>query len=809
MKVSFNWLKEYVDIKESPETLAEKLTRAGIPVEYLIYPGEKVVNVITGKVVDIYRHPDADKLWVCKIDVKGEEILQIVTGADNVTKDAIVPVAQVGAVLPNGIKIKKGKLRGLDSAGMLCSASELGIEDKLLQPEERSGIFILPADTPIGVDAREVLGLNDVIFEFELTANRGDCMNIIGIAREVAAITGEKLKLPDTTVQEQAGELSQKVEIEIADSDLCPRFTARNLTDIKIEPSPMWLQNRLRACDMRPISNVVDVTNYVMLEMGQPMHAYDSQTLTGNKVVARPSVVDEKLITLDDNERKLDLGMVVIADSEKAIGLGGVMGGLQTEISKNTKYVFLEAACFDPVAIRKTSRALGLRSEASSRFEHGIDRENILNALDRAVHLLEKIGACKTFAGRVDNYPNKYQQVVITTTQTAINKRLGTDIALDKMVDILKSLGFIVKTDGEKMSVTVPSWRNDVLVAADISEEIARINGYDNIVGTLPSGDVMQGKQSPMGALSDTIRNCMCAAGCDEVIGYSFNHEGIYDKLNLAQDDKLRVSIPILNPITDEFKVMRTTLAGSILSTMEYNIARRNEDLAIFEIGRTYISDKVPFSEFPEENTWLCVGLSGKRNEMAWNLSKENVDFYDIKGLLEELLEKLNITDYTLEKGATSYLHPGKSAKIIYQGETIGYLGEVHPQVIKAFDLNKASYLLELNLQKIVNDACQRVKYQSLPKYPEIYRDLSMLAPIEASHQTIVQTIEKSAGKLLKSVQLFDLYTGKQIEQGFKSMAYALSFQAADRTLVDEDVDKAIKNIITALETELNVKLRA
>lgn len=808
MKVSFNWLKEYIDIKESPETLAEKLTRAGIPVEYLTYPGEKVLNVVTGKVVDIYHHPDADKLWICKIDIKGEEVLQIVTGANNVTKDAIVPVAKVGAVLPNGLKIKNGKLRGVESNGMLCSATELGIEDKLLQPSERSGIFILPQDTPIGVDVREVLGLNDVIFEFELTANRGDCMNIIGIAREVAAITGESLKMPDISVQELVGAPAKDVQVKIEDSKLCTRFAARTLTDIKIEASPLWIQNRLRACDMRPINNVVDITNYVMLEMGQPMHAYDSDTITGDTVIVRSAVDGEKLVTLDDNERKLNFGMVVIADQEKAIGLGGVMGGLQTEISDDTQYVLLEAACFNPVATRKTSRALALRSEASSRFEHGIDEENILNALDRAAHLLEKINACKVCQGKIDNYPVKHESIVIDTSKSAMDRFIGANISLEKMVDILKSLGFSVVTTGEKMAVTVPSWRNDVLVAADISEEIARINGYDNIVGTLPAGSIMEGKQSAMSLLSDIVRNCMCAAGLDEIVGYSFNHQNIYDKLNLDSENDLRKGIPLLNPITDEFKIMRTTLSGSILSTMEYNVARRNEDIAIFEIGKAYLSDKVPFVEFPKEDTWLCAGLTGKRNVQDWNLGKENVDFYDIKGILEELMEKLSITDYSLDTCEVEYLHPGKSAKILFQGETIGYLGEVHPKVVQAFDLSKDTYLLELNLEKLKDFACKVAQYKSLPKYPEIYRDLSMLVPIEIPHEKIVRTIKNSGGKLLKNIHLFDLYIGKQIETGYKSMAYALSFQAPDRTLVDKDVEKAINSIMQSLETELNVKLR-
>ncbi len=500
--------------------------------------------------------------------------------------------------------------------------------------------------------------------------------------------------------------------------------------------------------------------------------------------------------------------MLVIADQEKAIGLAGVMGGLDTEISASTKYVFLEAACFEAVTTRKTSRALGLRSEASSRFEHGIDRENTIVALDRAAELLEKLGACKVCVGRLDSYPLKLQPLVLTTTAESINAYLGTDITQAKMVDILEKLGFGVEQRAKELLVQVPSWRNDVSVAADISEEIARINGYDNIVGTLPIAGIMQGKQSELAEMSEAVRDCLCGSGLAETISYSFTNASQIDKLNLAPEDRLRAGIEVLNPIIDEFKIMRTTLVASVLATVEHNLSHRNEDVAIFELGSVYLANQLPLSDFPREETCLCAALTGNRKVADWNQVKEPLDFYDVKGLVEELFASLNITEYEFQPGNASYLHPGKSAMISYQGNCIGVLGEVHPKVAAAFNLTKATYLLDMKLQPLVEAAGRLAQYKPLPKYPQIYRDLSMLVPVEVSHQMIANAISKSAGSLLNSIRLFDLYTGKQVEAGFKSMAYALSFQAKERTLTDEEVDKGIKEIVNCLESELKIKLR-
>jgi phenylalanyl-tRNA synthetase beta chain len=807
MKVALNWLKEYVDIEDRPEILAEKLTRAGLAVENIFYPGAGIEGVRTGRIAEISPHPQSGKLWVCAVDAGGGKTLNIVTGAGNLAPGAVVPVALDGALLPGGRAIKSAVLRGVNSEGMLCSAEELGIEDKLLRPEEREGIFMLPPDTPAGLDVKEALALDGAVLEMELTANRGDCLSMLGVAREVAALAGGKVKYPEVAVTEKGGTMPA-VEVEIADPLLCPRFTARAFTGIRIQPSPLWLQNRLRLSGMRPINNVVDVTNYVMLEMGQPMHAYDGQTLSGSTVIVRPAAPGEKLITLDGGERALKEGMIVIADREKAIGLGGVMGGLATEISAATEYVLLEAACFDPAQTRRTGRALGLASEASARFIHGIDRENVAAALDRAAQLLEGIGAAKACAGKIDKYPGRLEKVKVRTSKAAMNKRIGASLPLERMSAILESLAFRVETDGENLNITVPSWRNDVKVAADISEEIARSVGFDSIAGTLPQAIMTQGGQSYFSALAGNVRNFMAAAGLNEIIGYSFSNQAKIEKLNLAADDPRRLAIPLSNPIADDFAVMRTTLAPGLLSALAYNIARRNEDAALFEVGAVYLADALPLAAFPREETFLCAALAGRRFPAGWNQPGGQMDFYDAKGLAEELFDQINIKDYVFAAGSEPYLHPGKSASIIRGGKKIGAIGEIHPQTAEEFDLPSAC-LLEVNLSSLAGDAGRLAQYEKLPKYPESYRDLSMTAPIEASHERIAAAIKENGGPLLSSLRLFDLYTGKQIPAGYKSMAWRLSFQSSERTLTDGEVDAAIDGIVAALDREMSIKLRA
>lgn len=813
MKVSLNWLKEYVDIDITPEELSDKMTRSGNAVEYITRSGEGIEGVVTGRVKEIVHHKEADKLWVCQVDIGKEELVQIVTGADNVKQNSVVPVVQVGGELPGKGKMKKAKLRGVESYGMLCSAAELCIEDKLLQPHERTGIFLLPEDTPIGKDIKEILGLDDVVLDVELTANRGDCMSMIGIAREVAAITGKTVKYPDISVKEEGAAPEKDINIIIEDSDLCYRFAARMCTDIKIGQSPLWMQTRLRAAGMRPINNVVDVSNYVMLELGQPTHAYDSEKLSGDAIITRKSVPGEKLVTLDDIERTLTEGMIVIADKDKGIGLGGVMGGLETEISDTTKYVIMEAACFDPVSIRKTSRALGLASEASSRFTHGIDRGNILTALDRIAHLLEHTGVAKIVAGHKDNYPAPKERAVIKTSVGAINSRLGTNIKAEAMISIMENLGFYLEKDFNtahtdiEFVITVPSWRNDVTGDADISEELARITGYDSIESSMPGGILMQGMQNSQANLLSVVKDTLCANGLSEVLCYSFINDTLLRKLELPESDSRYKAISLSNPITDEFTIMRTTLLPSVLSACEYNIAHRNEDIAVFETGNIYIADKLPLEKLALEQLWLCIALTGKRADLSWNGGKEKIDFYDIKGLAEEIFDKINISSYSFVRGAGNYMHPGKSARIVYNGTTIGQMGALHPKIADNFNLGD-TYVLELCLADLADDALKVNKYEKLPRYPEIYRDMAMLVKSETAYDDIVAAIKKSGGEYLKEVKIFDLYEGKQIKEGYKSMAYALSFQSAERTLTDEEVTAAVDDIVKTLKGELDIELR-
>ncbi|WP_293729729.1 phenylalanine--tRNA ligase subunit beta, partial [uncultured Phascolarctobacterium sp.] len=710
MLASLEWLKQYVDINISTAELCDKITRVGLEVDSVMQLGEGLEGVVTGKVMEISRHPNSDHLWVCMMDYgQGGEPVQILTGAQNVKQYDIVPVAVVGSVLPpsgrnpEGMKLKKAKMRGLDSFGMLCSADELGIDSKLLLPEQRNGIFILPPDTPIGVDIKTVLGLDDTVIDIDLTSNRADCFSILGLAREISAITGCPLKMPAMEVAEAAGEkASDYVHIKIAAPELCSRFSTRVLKDIKIAPSPEWMQNRLRACGVRPISNVVDVTNYVMLELGQPMHAYDADKVAGRTLIVRRAEEGEKLITLDDKERILNPSMITIGDAEKAAGLGGVMGGLLTEVTDATKNVILEAASFHGPSIRRTSRALGLRSEASGRFERGVDTMLTHNALNRAAHLLEQMGACETFCGIVEDYPEPVKPAVITTTPEKINGCIGCVISREEIVAILQKLGFGVEEKGAELVITAPSWRRDIECDADISEEIARMHGYDYIESHQPELKITQGHQSVLDDVKDAVQDYMAAAGLNEMMTYSFIKATAFDKMLLPADDSRRSCIELLNPITDAFSVMRTTMIPSALQTASFNLRNHNDSVALFEVGRIFLPKALPLTEDAEERPVLTAVISGKREPLNWCAAKENVDFYDMKGLVEGLLASLQVQDYTLARSAAPYLHPGKSCDIVLNGKVIGSFGEVHPTAQENFELDQTTYVLEMAVEPLV-----------------------------------------------------------------------------------------------------------
>ena len=816
MLASLEWLKQYVDINISTAELCDKITRAGLEVDTVTNLGEGLEGVITGKVMEISRHPNSDHLWICMMDYgQGGDLVQILTGAQNVHQYDMVPVAVVGSKLPpsgrnpEGMKLKKAKMRGFDSFGMLCSAEELGIDSKLLLPEQRSGIFILPQDTPIGVDIKEVLGLNDTIIDIDLTSNRADCFSIIGLAREISAITGCPLKMPAMDVKEAAGgNAADYVSVKIAAPELCSRFATRVLKDIKITNSPEWMQRRLRACGVRPISNVVDVTNYVMLELGQPMHAYDADKVAGHSLVVRRAEEGEKLITLDEKERILNSSMITIGDAEKAAGLGGVMGGLLTEVSGDTKNVILEAASFHGPSIRRTSRALGLRSEASGRFERGVDTILNHNALNRAAHLLEEMGACETFAGIVEAYPEEIKPAVITTSSAKINGRIGCEISREEIISILQKLGFGVEEQGENLVVTAPTWRRDIECDADISEEVARMHGYDYIESHQPELKITQGHQSVLDDVKDSVQDYLAAAGLNEMMTYSFIKANAFDKMLLPENDARRQCIELLNPITDAFSVMRTTMIPSALQTASFNLRNHNNSVALFEVGRVFLPKALPLTEDPIERPVITAVISGRREELNWCKSKENVDFYDMKGIVEGLLENLQVDDYTLVRSAAPYLHPGKSCDVVINGEVIGSFGEVHPTVQENFELDQTTYVLEMNVEPLVAYATAVPKYHHLPKYPAMSRDIAVVVPVEVTNDEIVAVIRANAGELLQDVRVFDIYTGKQVAAGCKSIAFNLTYQASDRTLTDAEVDASMKKVIAEVAEQYKAKLR-
>jgi phenylalanyl-tRNA synthetase beta chain len=810
MQVSITWLKDYIDFEETPEELADKLTMAGVPVENVIRADEGLDKVVTGRIERITKHPDSDHLQICTMNVGTAETLQIVTGAPNVAEGQIVPVAMLGAHLPNGLKISKSKLRGVASMGMLCSAGELKLDLENLPEEQQTGIYILPMDTPIGLSAKEVLGLDDVVLEFELTANRGDCFSVFGLVREVAVLTGNMPHWPEIEVKEDApAETASFIKIGIADEDLCARFSARILKNVKIGPSPEWMQKRLNGAGIRAINNVVDVTNFVMIELGQPMHAYDYDEISGQSLTVRRAVQGEELHTLDDSSRRAKGGELVVADAEKAAGLAGVMGGLETEITGKTTTVVLESASFNGPSIRRTSRACGLHSEASGRFERGVDVKETQRALNRAAQLLQNMGACNVCKGILDVYPHPADQVKIIFSVEQINRRLGTEISGNQMTGILQSLGFETEelTDG-KYLVRVPSWRNDVTCMEDLSEEIARIYGFENIHATLMGGKVMQGGQSAEQDFIDNIKNALSSLGMSEELSFSFTHPSMFDKLNIPADSQLRQAIPIMNPLTDEYPLVRTTLLSSIFENTIRNFSRKNEDVRLFEVAPVFFPKALPVTEQPDEVLKLAGLITGRRALVGWNQDKEYVDFFDIKGIVEELLVQLKISNYTVEAGEHYAMHPGKTAIFKKGRETIATLGEVHPAVAENLGITKKMYIFEMDVATLMKYTATHFTYTQLPKYPAISRDLAMLVDEAVSAADIEKTIAKNAGKYFKEISLFDVYTGKQIENGKKSLAFTMQFQAVDKTLTDEQADVAFQSILKAVEKEYNAVLR-
>ena len=814
MKASLQWMNEYVplDLNRPAQELADELTQAGIPVEEVLSMDPGLKKIYTGKIVEITKHPDADKLQVCQVQClseDGEEITkQIVTAATNVAVGQIVPVAYHKSRLADGTEIKKGKLRGVVSEGMFCSVAEFGISSDLVRPEEAQGIYIFPEGTPIGLDIKEALMLDDTVYEFELTANRADCFSMVGLSREFGIMTNQKALFPVIMVNENGESIEGKASVAIEAHDLCTRFTSRLVTNVTIEPSPLWMQNRLRNSGIRPINNVVDVTNYVMLELGQPMHAYDYDCVADHTLIARRAKAGETLTTLDGNERELNESMLIIADTKGPIGVAGVMGGLTSEVTDKTTNVLFEAAVFNGPSIRRTSKALGMRSEASGRFERGVNHKYTAYAIDRAAQLLQQIcPSCKVSVGVIDVYPEPVEQRTVTFTAEQINDYLGTSIEKDRMVDILTKLEFGITESGDTIEALVPTWRDDVTGMPDIAEEIARIVSYDNIAPTIPVAILSSGGMTPKKALTKEVTHYLAHAGLSQIITFSFMHKDGLTNMMLPEGDSRYTAIPILNPISEEFPYMRTTLVPAVIEAAKRNIAQQNKDLWLFETANVYEPKALPLTEVPHERPMACGIMMGKVTEAAWNQAQRDTDFYDVKGVVDGLLAKLGLTQYDIQPSSESYYHPGVSAHYTVNGVTIANYGELHPQVVKNFDLSGKVYMFEIDLEAVLSITVPPFRYQSFSKFPGTSRDLAIVAPVSVTSGDIVALIKEHGGEYLESVSIFDVYEGEHIEAGYRSLAYNLQFRSMEGTLNDEDIDSAIQAIIDALATK-NCKLR-
>jgi len=814
MKASLQWMNEYVplDLNRPAQELADELTQAGIPVEEVLSMDPGLKKIYTGKIVEITKHPDADKLQVCQVQClseDGEEITkQIVTAATNVAVGQIVPVAYHKSRLADGTEIKKGKLRGVVSEGMFCSVAEFGISSDLVRPEEAQGIYIFPEGTPIGLDIKEALMLDDTVYEFELTANRADCFSMVGLSREFGIMTNQKALFPVIMVNENGESIEGKASVAIEAHDLCTRFTSRLVTNVTIEPSPLWMQNRLRNSGIRPINNVVDVTNYVMLELGQPMHAYDYDCVADHTLIARRAKAGETLTTLDGNERELNESMLIIADTKGPIGVAGVMGGLTSEVTDKTTNVLFEAAVFNGPSIRRTSKALGMRSEASGRFERGVNHKYTAYAIDRAAQLLQQIcPSCKVSVGVIDVYPEPVEQRTVTFTAEQINDYLGTSIEKDRMVDILTKLEFGITESGDTIEALVPTWRDDVTGMPDIAEEVARIVSYDNIAPTIPVAVLSSGGMTPKKALTKEVTHYLAHAGLSQIITFSFMHKDGLANMMLPEGDSRYTAIPILNPISEEFPYMRTTLVPAVIEAAKRNIAQQNKDLWLFETANVYEPKALPLTEVPHERPMACGLMMGKVTEAAWNQAQRDTDFYDVKGVVDGLLAKLGLTEFDIQPSTESYYHPGVSAHYTINGVTIANYGELHPQVVKNFDLSGKVYMFEIDLEAVLSIIVPPFRYQSFSKFPGTSRDLAIVAPVSVTSGDIVALIKEHGGEYLESVSIFDVYEGEHIEAGYRSLAYNLQFRSMEGTLNDEDIDGAIQAIIDALATK-NCKLR-
>ncbi len=802
MEISYRWLREFIDLDASPDLLAEKLTMAGVPAEEINEPGKEISDVLAGKICSLEKHPDADRLLVCCIDIGADEKLQIVTGATNVFDGAIVPVAIHGSTLPGGVKIKKGKLRGVESAGMLCSAKELKLDLDLLPASQREGIFILPSDIMPGADVVKVLELDDAVLSLELTPNRGDCFSHLGVARDAAALFGGEIMRPDYALIEGQRNAAQSVSISI-ETPLCQRYLARVIRGVKVKPSPSWVVNRLRNLGLRSINNVADVTNLVMMGLGQPLHAFDLRQIKGEQIRVRQAMPGEKITTLDGVNRELDTSVMVIADQDKPVAIAGVMGGLDSEVSEQTTDVLLECALFEGINIRKTAQKLALRSEASNRYEKGIDSQLMEYALDYAAALIAELSGGEVEKGVVVAGVGGYAKRHVIFDAVKINQILGTDLSKDQMLKILTSLGFVFDSTINEMDI--PSWRGDVSIIEDLAEEVARINGYDNIPVDLPSGKTTSSKWPQHVLVDQLVRSVLLSSGYSEAMTFSFVSQEALDKLRLPEKHELRSCVELKNPVSDDYKLMRTTLVPGLLESVARNISRQVRQVRLFETARVY-QNKKGQDEWPYvEKLFLGAALSSDNPGQVVTSGDEL--FYQAKGIIENICRQLRLPMQVASK-EFAFLHPGRSACVTIAGEEVGYVGELHPQVASSFEIKQRVVLLELDLQALAALEFQPRAHRELPRYPMIERDLAFLADCNVRVQEILDLVESSGAANLESVSFFDIYRGKQLADGKQSLAFKFIFRAPDRTLTVEDTDQAISMVVNLLREKLCIDLR-
>ena len=795
MLVPLKWLRDYVDIDIDTQEFADMMTMTGSKVEKVDFFGKETNGVEVCKILEIEQHPDADRLKVTKVEVANGEILQIVTNATNIKVGDYVPVARIGAVLPGDFKIKKGKLRGVLSEGMFCGAEELTIPSAFVEDHKKDGIYILDHQDSfeLGMDVRDVLGINDALIEFEITSNRPDCRSIIGIAREAAVTLGKELKYPEIKVQACDEEMSFEIDIQ---TDLCKRYCGRVVKDVKVGPSPYWMQRKLIEAGMRPISNIVDITNYVMLELGQPLHAFDLDDIKYNKMTVKMAEEGEKFTTLDGVERTLTSDMLVIGNKDKTLDLAGIMGGENSEIKDTTTSIFIEGASFAKENIRATSKKLGLRTEASSRFEKGIDINLAEEAVNRACQLIEELGCGTVLNGMLDYYPQKEEVQKVTVNPVRINKLLGVNVPMDQFINILESLEFKCNlVSSEVLELEVPTFRLDITEDADILEEIARIYGYDNIPSASLEGNATAGVKTDKQKFIDNVKSNSIACGLNEILTYSFVSPRGVDKINLPADDEKRNFVKIMNPLGEETSVMRTTLIPNMLDVISTNISHKVEEVSAFECGNTFI----PQEGLPIETKKYCVGTYGKE-----------VDFFVLKGVIESVLNNVGLKGYEIEPETTNLtFHPGRCAKIVYNNIYIGTFGELHPDVIENYNLGQRVYVAEINIDTVFENLNLTKSYNPLPKYPSTSRDIALIVKDEVFVKQIEDIIKANGEDLVESYKLFDVYKGAQIEEGHKSIAYSITYRSKDKTLTDEDVAKVHEKILSELSEKLNANLRS